>query len=298
MKPLARGLEFPEGPVAMGDGSVILCEIVGGRLTRVAADGKTDVVANLGGGPNGAAIGPDGRIYVCNNGGAQWEGGRIDVVDPRTGKWDVLYDNVDGHRLAGPNDIVFDTDDGFYFTDFGKTEGRVRHRGGIFWAKADGSHIREVIFPFNGDLNGIGLSPDNKTLYATETAAARVWSWEIIGPGSVRRRPFPAAEGATLVAQLPGVARFDSMAVSQSGKILVGTLRQGGITEICPLTGAYKYYFLPDFLVTNLCFGGPDMTTCFVTMAHSGQLVELNWHEPGLRLSWQQPWQGRSESHT
>ena len=69
IREIARGLQFPEGPVALDDGSVLLVEIARGTLTRVDADGKTSVVAECGGGPNGAAIGPDGAVYVCNNGG-------------------------------------------------------------------------------------------------------------------------------------------------------------------------------------------------------------------------------------
>src|SRR5258705_1374407 len=66
---LATDLEFPEGPVVMPDGSVVLVEIRGRRLTRVWPDGRKQVVAEIPGGPNGAAMGPDGKIYVCNNGG-------------------------------------------------------------------------------------------------------------------------------------------------------------------------------------------------------------------------------------
>src|ERR1051325_2518169 len=69
---IASGLQFPEGPIAMPDGSVILVEIQRGTLSRVTPDGKIHVVAKTGGGPNGAAIGPDGKVYVCNNGGFEW----------------------------------------------------------------------------------------------------------------------------------------------------------------------------------------------------------------------------------
>ena len=72
MEEIASGLEFPEGPIAMDDGSVILVEIKRGTLTRVQPDGSTEIIAELGGGPNGAAIGPDGAVYVCNNGGFEW----------------------------------------------------------------------------------------------------------------------------------------------------------------------------------------------------------------------------------
>ncbi|HUE39691.1 MAG TPA: SMP-30/gluconolactonase/LRE family protein, partial [Candidatus Binatia bacterium] len=121
---IASGLQFPEGPIAMPDGSVILVEIQRGTLSRVTPDGKIGVIAKTGGGPNGAAIGPDGKVYVCNNGGFEWHeiggltvpglqpkdysGGRIERVDIDTGKVEVLYTECDGHRLCGPNDIVFD----------------------------------------------------------------------------------------------------------------------------------------------------------------------------------------------
>ena len=60
MREIASGLKFPEGPIAMPDGSVVLVEIAGGSLTRISADGERRVIADLGGGPNGAALGPDG----------------------------------------------------------------------------------------------------------------------------------------------------------------------------------------------------------------------------------------------
>src|SRR5215475_7201933 len=69
---LATGLEFPEGPVVMPDGSVILVEIRGKKLTRVHPDGRKEVVAQVPGGPNGAALGPDGKMWICNNGGFTW----------------------------------------------------------------------------------------------------------------------------------------------------------------------------------------------------------------------------------
>src|SRR5450432_1950576 len=69
---LTNGLRFPEGPVAMPDGSVVLVEIAAGRITRVSQNGEKSVVATPGGGPNGLALGPDGALYCCNNGGFAW----------------------------------------------------------------------------------------------------------------------------------------------------------------------------------------------------------------------------------
>lgn len=126
---VATGLRFPEGPVPMPDGSVLLVEIARGTLTRVAPDGSLSVVAELGGGPNGLAIGPDGAAYVCNNGGFQWMEagdllfpghsaqaeacGSIQRVDLTTGTVTTLYDGFEGERFKGPNDIVFDAAGGF-----------------------------------------------------------------------------------------------------------------------------------------------------------------------------------------
>ena len=143
---ITHGLLFPEGPIAMPDGSVLLVEIARGTLTRVYPDGRREIVADTGGGPNGAAIGPDGKCYICNNGGFRFQveangnrrpvaqsddyvSGRIERVDLETGGVEVLYDACDGRPLRGPNDIVFARDGGFWFTDLGKARDREMDRG-------------------------------------------------------------------------------------------------------------------------------------------------------------------------
>lgn len=173
IREIARGLSFPEGPVAQPDGSVLVVEIAAGRLTRVHPSGEAEAVAQLGGGPNGAAIGTDGRCFVCNNGGFGWSrrdgllfpkftasdytGGRIEVVDLSTKQASVLYDTGPKGRLNGPNDLVFDAHGGFWFTDHGHTHAATRDRGAVYYARADGSRIDRVLFPLEMP-NGIALS--------------------------------------------------------------------------------------------------------------------------------------------
>ena len=303
LRVVTTGLRFPEGPVFMADGSIILVEIEGRRLTRVAPDGSKTTVAKMTGGPNGAAVGPEGKIYVCNNGGFDWfedpeqglrpigqaadySGGRIERVDPISGRIETLYTECNGVPLKGPNDIVFDAHGGFYFTDLGKTRTREIDRGAVYYAKADGSLIEQVAFP-TIFANGCGLSPDGKTLYFVETESARLWAMDIVAPGKVERRPWPSPHGARLVAGVGGFQRFDSMAVDSAGNICVATLINGGITVVAPDGRSVRHIPMPDYYTTNICFGGPDLTTAYVTLSCSGQLVAFEWDRPGLRLNWQ-----------
>lgn len=293
---IASGLKFPEGPIAMPDGSVILVEIARGTLSRVQPDGSIEVIAKPGGGPNGAAIGPDGACYVCNNGGFVWHessrgllfpghqpddysGGRIERIDLDTGEVSVLYSECDGIPLRGPNDIVFDQSGGFWFTDHGKTRERDRDRTGVFYAMADGSSIVEAIFPLEGP-NGIGLSPDEKTLYVAETPTGRLWAYPIASPGNIDASIRPG-----MMAQLPDYHMFDSLAVDGEGNVCVATLITGGITIHTPDRASARLIPMPDALTTNICFGGENLKTAFVTLSTTGRLVSCEWEQPGLPLN-------------
>src|SRR5204863_8067026 len=115
------------------------------------------------------------------------------------------------------NDIVFDDQEGFYFTDLGKSRARDVDKGGIYYAKADGSSIVNVVYGTD-HANGIGLSPDGRTLYAVETLTGRMWSWEIESPGKVKPGNTPYAVG-NLHFDFPGFELLDSLAVYSDGKI-------------------------------------------------------------------------------
>jgi gluconolactonase len=302
---VADGLRFPEGPVVMPDGSIIVTEIEAGRITRVLPDGTKQTVAETGGGPNGLAVGPDGKLYCCNNGGFSWNeqgnyltphgiaadysGGRIERIDIETGAVETLYKSGDfGCTLRGPNDIVFDKHGGFWFTDHGKQDYAARRHDivGIFYAKADGSHLEEVIFPSNNP-NGVGLSPDGKTLYAAETYTCRLMKFNMTAPGKVASDAGPGGPGIPLY-RPAGYKFFDSLGMEASGNICVATIGECGISVVSPAGELVEFVATDDIFTTNIAFGGEDMCDAYVTLSGSGRLVKTRWARPGLKLEYQE----------
>ncbi|MGI4802974.1 MAG: SMP-30/gluconolactonase/LRE family protein [Janthinobacterium lividum] len=297
---ITAGLRFPEGPIACADGTILLVELEAGALTRVWPDGRKQRVADLGGSPNGAAIGPDGACYICNSGGFAWHedaeglrmtgqgtaytGGRIERVDLQSGAVTRLYDHTEHGDLRGPNDLVFDRQGGFWFTDAGKTRPREMDRGGIYYAQPDGSSIKQVVYPLLVP-NGIGLSGDETRLYVAETPTGRLWEYEITAPGVIEHKPWPSPNGGRLLTGLPGYQMFDSLAVDGAGNICVATLMNGGITVVSPDGAQTSHIALPDRYTTNLCWGGPDLETAYVTLAQSGRLIAMDWPRAGLPLN-------------
>jgi gluconolactonase len=304
---ITTGLRFPEGPIAMPDGSVILVEMFGPRLTRVLPDGTKETIADIAGGPNGAAIGPDGALYLCNNGGcfapvdlrgmllpgpfdpAEYIGGRIERVDLSSGSVTELYVECDGWPLRAPNDLVFDNDGGFWFTDHGIRDraARTSDLTSIYYAKADGSYISEQVHPTEAP-NGIGLSPDGSTLYWAETFTGRVFRRSIESPGELA--PVRRFDTTVCLAGLPGYQLLDSLGVDGDGNICVATLVNGGITIVSP-DGAYTSHIpTGDPLTTNICFGDRDSSgeyrDAYITASATGKLLHMRWPNRGLRLNY------------
>lgn len=308
LKLVAEGLGFPEGPVAMPDGSVIFVDIKEELLLRWSpvngTPGKPTLVAEVPGGPNGVAVGPDGFLYVCNNGGVykpfgsfngatipgrvppDYRGGSIQRVDPANGHVQPLYDSCDGKPLLAPDDIVFDRDGGFWFTVSGYQDEDLLHKGGLFYASTDGQRIvKAATIPM---ANGVGLSPDGATIYVSDTLFGRLWALEIVNPGSrtgqVKPGPLLVMPGR-VVQTLPGFQWLDSLAVEASGRICVGTIFNGGITIFHPTDGSTEHVAIPDMFTTNLCFGGADMQDVWITASSTGKLYQARWPRPGLPLA-------------
>ena len=304
---VTSGLRFPEGPIAMPDGTVVLVEMFGPRITRVYPDGTKETIVEIDGGPNGAAIGPDGALYLCNNGGCfspidfgellfpgpfdpgRYSGGRIQRVDLSTGAVTDLYTECGGHALRAPNDIVFDAHGGMWITDHGihDTQARTADLSSIYYARSDGSSITEVVHPVDSP-NGIGLSPDGNMLYWAETHHGRVMQRRVTAPGVVEQ-PLPGDASACL-AGLSGYQLLDSLVVDGDGNVCVATLANGGITIISPDGTSVEHLPTGDMLTTNICFGDDDGSgeyrTAYITLSGTGRLVKARWPHRGLRLNY------------
>ena len=282
---IALGLEFPEGPVCDPDGSVYFVEIRGGRVRKIAPDGTLSVFAKPGDGPNGAARGPDGALYVTNNGGFAWrkgipsgpasnyETGRIERIGTQ-GNVERIYTSCNGAQLSAPNDLVFDSEGNFYFTDPIHRNPAVREppnqptkrKGSVHYASPDGTHIQNVATNLQHP-NGIGLTPDRKTLLVAETFASGLCAFPILAPGELgERQPF---------CSLPDGYHPDGFCLDEEGYVLVCGVLGGGIIVFDPNGKQVDLIPSDDKVVTNIAFGGLESKTLYITESGLGRVVTM-----------------------
>jgi gluconolactonase len=203
-----------------------------------------------------------------------YDSGCIQRIDPKTGDTRVLYTHCNGHKLSAPNDLVPRR------AATSPISQALRATGGLCYALPDDR--RSSVYPILSP-SGCGLSPDGKVLPSPPNLHGCGHST------SPRRASSPSQAGlrrvARIVAGLGSFQRFDSLAVEASGNVAVATLHAGCITVIAPDGKVVRQVTVPDEFPTNICFGGPDLRTAYVTLSATGRLGALDWGEPGLRLN-------------
>ncbi len=292
-KILAHGLRFTEAPVAMADGSVFFVEIPAGNVDRVKADGTFEIFKHTDDGPNGLSIGPDGGLYVARAGsrsGPQdpnappvtvFHGSNV-RLDPATRDMKILYTQCDGTDLGRCDDLVFDEWGDMWVTDLAGNC--------VYNARTDGSMIKIAA----GDLpsaNGIGLSPDRRTLYvALSRPVSKLVAFEITARGTLEQESGKAKPRVLATGTIED-QHFDSLCVEADGSILVCNVGLG-LNRYAPDGTLLEQIELTNFWPVNLVFGGPDMKTLFLTGYHAGEkpgvqdghLITLRWARAGLKM--------------
>jgi gluconolactonase len=284
----ATGFQFPEGPSFDNDGNLFIAELAAGRVSKMAPDGTWQVFADLGGSPNGTAFGPDGHLYVCNNGG-WWapeestgnlpgKGGQQPKIQRLTLGGDVedVVVEIDGRPLNSPNDLCFDASGNYYFTDpiWPNDEGIVIP-GDICFVSSTGDARRVhtgLIYP-----NGLAVFEDQSTLVVAESGTGRLVAFDLPSPGVLtNERTF----GWLGIGVIP-----DGMCLDSTGRLLVCGHGSGKI-HVFPGEGGLRLLTveIDDKDVTNVCFGGPDFSTLYITASDHGQIITVPWDVPGMKL--------------
>ena len=288
---IAEGFEFPEGPIAMADGTVILTEIKAQRLTRVHPDGRKETVVETGGGPNGAAIGPDGDLHHQQRRSFTWpqqDGLTIPAdaghphrrlhqrFDLATGELKTLYETRrpplrrpqrPGVRQAGR----------VWFSDHGTNEGR--KFGAFYYAKTTAATSAPARYLIAERRRPLARSEDR--LCGRDPHQP--------GLGLRHRQPWRARRLGRHVGARPGAgppARLP--AAGQPG-------RRGRRQSLRCDPGQWRHHRLrsgrrdralsvPDLIVTNICFGGSDMMTAWITASSTGKLYKTTWRARAAEL--------------
>lgn len=248
---LASGLGFPEGPAVLADGRVLLCDGNVGELLEYAG-GRTSTFARTGGSPWGTVVGTDGAVYVTQGGNVPGSGDTSAVSGIQRvrsdGTVELLFSEVAGYQLYGPNDLAFGPDGRLYFTESGSEQDfrfDVRVPGRLFAVAPDGAGEMLLERP-NVYPNGIAFDREQR-LYWTESMAHRVCRLD---------------EGEPVTfCQLSDEHVPDGMAFAADGRLFVATTVSGGVTVISPGGEVLSEIHLGEH-ATNCLFDG---TTLYVT---------------------------------
>jgi gluconolactonase len=288
---LASGLMFPEGPAVGPDGTLYVTEIAGQRISKISDAGVVTTFAETGGGPNGAAFDSAGNLLICNNGG-RWPtdvpstkgagpvengSGRIQMINATGAVNDFLFE-IDGVPLNAPNDVCFDGNGGFYFTDpiWSGLVGGERDAGPVCYVDTNGLATRVaggIGFP-----NGLGVRDDGRVLVVCESLTGALLSFQIEAPGVL-------SSTSKLNGMIGRRSVPDGFCFDASGRIIVAGHGSNNLFVLDGRDGRpIEVIELPEPGATNCCFGGTDFKTLYVTSSDHGYVYAIDWPVEGMQL--------------
>jgi gluconolactonase len=246
LEKLSEGFKFTEGPSADAQGNIFFTDQPNNRILRWGVDQKLTTFLEPAGRSNGLCFDSQGKLWACAD-----EKNELWRIDPANGKHEVIVRDFEGKLLNGPNDVWVRPDGGVYFTDpFFKrpywNRGPAEQGGAfLYYLSPDHKTLKRVSGPINP--NGVVGTPDGKTLYA---AAGGIQAFDLQPDGSLtNQRKF--CDG-----------RADGLTVDAEGNLYLA----GKGVSIYDKTGKLlETVEVPEGWTANVCFGGADMQTLFIT---------------------------------
>jgi len=254
---LAGGFSFTEGPTADAQGNVYFVDITNSRIHKWSLDGKLSTFRENTNGANGEDIDDKGNLYVCEGGGR-----RITRIDTN-GKATVLCDNYKSKKLNSPNDLWRDKKGGIYFTDPGYKKGESELDGSyVFYLPADAKEPIIVVADMTGP-NGIVGTKDGSLLYVADYSGRKTWVYKIKDDGTLYDKKLFVPVGA------------DGIELDELGNLYLTDLSGKGVNIVSPEGKKIGYISVPNS-TSNLCFGGKNGKTLFITARDSFYSIQMN----------------------
>lgn len=262
--PLTEGefTELIEGPACDRDGNIYCVAFRHARtIGRVTPEGKSELFLEL---PekswgNGIRFNPAGDMFI-----ADYTGHNVLKVDMNTKKISVFAHNA---TMNQPNDLAIAPDGTLYASD----PNWKNNTGQLWRITKDGQTHREA--SDMGTSNGIEVSPDGRTLYVNESVQRNVWRFDIADDGSLKNK--------RLVKKFDDFG-FDGMRCDIDGNLYITRHGKGVVVKLSPQGIVLREIDVLGPNPSNICFGGKDGRTAYVTEVKGKRLVQFRVDRPGL----------------
>jgi gluconolactonase len=276
----ATYVSFLEGPAATLGGDVYFADVKGNRIWRWNQASGLDVFREDSGRAIGNAWDLEGRLLTCE-GAEHGPGGRRQLTrtDLTTGVVEVLVDRYEGRRLNSPNDVTCDERGRIYFTDprYGVRTGMELSHESVYRLDPDGTLVRLISQPDIERPNGLAITPDCSELYVVDSnhdvgGARKIWAFSLDADGFVT--------GSRVVHDFAPGRGGDGMELDADGNLYVcagiaqprsageTTDVRSGVYVMTPGGRLLDFLPIPQDVISNCCFGGPDLRTLYVTAGH------------------------------
>jgi gluconolactonase len=264
LEKLAGGFAFTEGATCDKNGNVFFVDQPNDRIMEWSVDGKLSTFLQPSGHANGMMFDANGNLIACADEHNQlWS-----IAPDKTVT--VLVTNFDGKYLNGPNDVWIAPNGGMYLTDpfyrrkwWDHTLMALTNQP-VFYLSPD----RKKLFPVANDLkkpNGITGTPDGKILYVADIQGDKTWRYDILPDGSLTNKTLFVAKGS------------DGMTIDENGDLVMcATGTTNGVSIFNPAGKLIDHIDVPEKWSANVCFGGKDRRTLFITASTSLYSIRMN----------------------